>query len=221
MRNSLAIAALLCSFGTNRALSQPADIQELKIKLQQLEQMVSDLKSQVAVAEQSQRPPGSPPLATSTNVVGNQPPQVPILRLSTTYIGRETQQRQTAGNNDASAPRVDNESLDSELRGFFRVPATETLIKLGGFVKTDFFYDLNYTGSYYGAYVPSSFPSTTQPKSRDSTISMRPSRFNVEFRQPAFHDNDSIVKGYLEWDFLGNYERTSLRMRQFYGQYKN
>ena len=49
---------------------------------------------------------------------------------------------------------------------------------------------------------------------------MRPSRFFVEFRQPV-HQGEGTVKGYLEYDFLGNYERTSLRMRQFYAQYKN
>jgi hypothetical protein len=52
---------------------------------------------------------------------------------------------------------------------------------------------------------------------------MRPSRFSVEFLQPVGNGNDwnDKVKGYLEFDFLGNYDRTSLRMRQFYAQYKN
>jgi len=48
---------------------------------------------------------------------------------------------------------------------------------------------------------------------------MRPSRFFVEFRQPA--QPGDTVKGYLEWDFLGAYDRNSLRMRQFYAQYRN
>ena len=29
------------------------------------------------------------------------------------------------------------------------------------------------------------------------------------------------MKAYLEYDFLGSYDRTSLRMRQFYAEYKN
>jgi hypothetical protein len=51
-----------------------------------------------------------------------------------TYIGRETQQGQTAGQNEVSAPRLDNESLDPDLRGFFRVPGVGTMIKRAGFV---------------------------------------------------------------------------------------
>jgi hypothetical protein len=54
----------------------------------------------------------------------------------------------------------------------------------------------------------------------DSTVSMRPSRFFTEFRQPV-GSGDSSVKAYLEYDFLGAYDRTSLRMRQFYAEYKN
>ena len=77
------------------------------------------------------------------------------------YYGTETRTRQTAAENEVGAPRIDNEPLDPELRGFFHLPGTSTYMKFGGFVKTDLFYDLNYAGTYYGAYVPSSFPSST------------------------------------------------------------
>jgi hypothetical protein len=52
---------------------------------------------------------------------------------------------------------------------------------------------------------------------------MRGSRFYTEFLQPV-GDGDSpkdSVKAYLEYDFLGNYDRNSLRLRQFYAQYRN
>ena len=110
--------------------------------------------------------------------------------------------------------------MDRALRGYFRLPGTGTLIKLGGFIKTDAFYDTNQAGTYYGAYVPSSFPSSDQPHSQNATVTARASRFFTEFRQPV-HQGEGTVKGVLEYDFLGNYERTSLRMRQFYAQYKN
>ena len=219
-QTALLIGALALAVLPGRA--QTPEIQQMKQRIQQLEQMVEELKNQIAAVEKNQTVKGKPAAAVASPAA-SQPQQVPIAQLPTTYIGRETQMRQTAAENDVSAPRIDNESIDPELRGFFRVPATKTLIKLGGFVKTDFFYDLNYAGSYYGAFVPSSFPDSPQPKSADSTMSMRPSRFSVEFRQPTHTgggDND-VVKGYLEFDFLGNYDRTSLRMRQFYGQYKN
>jgi hypothetical protein len=94
-------------------------------------------------------------------------------------------------------------------------------MKFGGFVKTDLLYDLNYAGTYYGAYVPSSFPSSPTPHSQNATVSMRPTRFTWETRQGTLDDSEKEVKIYFEFDFLSNYDRNSIRLRQFYGQYKN
>src|SRR5579883_248665 len=207
---------LLSWLGATSGFSQTADVQQLKDKLQELERTVQDLKNQLAAVEQTQKGPAAPSVAPVTR------PKVPLPQIPTEYIGRETRDRDTAGQNEVGASRIDNEPLDPELRGFFRLPATNTLIKFGGFVKSDFFYDLKYAGTYYGAYVPSSFPSSPQPISANSTVSMRPLRFSVEFRQPtdAGGATDN-VKVYFEFDFLGDYDRNSLRLRQFYGQYKN
>jgi hypothetical protein len=207
----------LCCLSAATGFSQTADVQQLKDKLQALERTVQDLKNELASVEQAQKTPVAPTVATGTPKQVP-PPQVP----QEEYIGKETRDRDTAGQNEVGAPRVDNEPLDPELRGFFRLPGTGTMIKFGGFVKNDFFYDLKYAGSYYGAYVPSSFPSSPQPVSANSTVSMRASRFNVEFRQPVGSgDGTDNVKVFLEYDFLGDYDRNSLRLRQFYGQYKN
>jgi hypothetical protein len=195
--------------------SQTTDLDQLKAKLQQLEQMMLELRGQIAAAEQQLSPPGKP-LATATPVQ----PAVPPPLVPTEHIGNLTRNREIASLNPDSAGRIDNEPMDRALRGYFRLPGTSTLIKMGGFVKTDVFIDANQAGTYYGAYVPSSFPSSPQPHTANATVSMRPSRFFVEFRQPV-HAGEGTVKGYLEYDFLGNYERTSFRMRQFYAQYKN
>ncbi len=216
MRDSLVRALILSGFlASSACLAETPDLAQLKIKLQQLEQMMQDLKTQIAVAEQSQNTPAPPVAQTATKESGVSPPQVPV-----EHMGEETRTRDMASMNNDSAPRINNEPMDPTLRGYFRLPGTGTLIKLGGFIKTDVFVDANQAGSYYGAYVPSSFPSSPQPHTVNATVSMRPSRFFTEFRQPVGDDGDS-VKGYLEFDFLGNYDRTSLRLRQFYAQYKN
>jgi len=137
------------------------------------------------------------------------------------HYGTETRTRDTAGQNEVGAPRIDNEPLRPELLGFFHLPGTQTYMKFGGFVKTDFFYDLNFAGNYYGAYVPSSFPATPTPHSQDSTVSMRPTRFTWETRQGTLDNSGKEVKIYFEFDFLSNYDRNSIRLRQFYGQYGN
>ena len=207
------------SFGAVAGLAQQPqqpDIKELKAKLQQLEQMMQDLQKQIAAIEQAQGAPGQPLLPTKAEA---QP------RVSTPkapeHIGDLTRTREVASDNNLDgAPRIDNELVDPSMRGYFRLPGTGTMIKLGGFVKTDVFVDANQAGSYYGAYVPSSFPSSPQPHTVNATVSMRPTRFFAEFLQPV-QQGEGTVKGYFEFDFLSNYDRNSIRLRQFYAQYKN
>jgi hypothetical protein len=191
------------------------DVNQLHDKLRQLEQMMQDLKQQIAAVEDAQNTPGAPALVPAPQVSKALLPQVP-----TDHIGELTRTREVANDNADGAPRINNEEMDPALRGYFRLPGTGTLIKFGGFVKTDVFIDTNQAGSYYGAYVPSSFPDSPQPHTVDSTVSMRASRFSTEVLQPVGDGTDK-VKAYLEWDFLGNYDRNSLRLRQFYAQYKN
>ena len=98
------------------------------------------------------------------------------------------------------------------------MPGTQTLMRFSGFVKTDFFYDLNIAGLWYGGMVPSSFPSSTQPKSRNSTVSIRASRFVTEIRQPLGNDT---LKVFMDWDLYGSFGRNTPNLRSFWGQYKN
>jgi hypothetical protein len=176
--------------------------------------MMGELRQQIVVLEQSQTTPAQS-LVTPGPKTEVAAPLAPA-----EHIGELTRMREVANENPESAARINNEPMNRALRGYFRLPGTGTLVKIGGFVKTDIFYDTNQAGSYYGAYVPSSFPSSDQPHSQNSTVSMRPSRVSLEIRQPV-QAGDGTVKGFLEYDFLGNYDRTSLRLRQFYAQYKN
>ena len=202
--------------GQTETQSKP-DLEQLKTKLQQLEQMMQDLKQQIVAAEVVKNVPAEPLVETMP-----QPTPVPAPQMPVDHLGRLTRTREVANQDPDSAPRINNEEIDPALRGYFRLPGTGTLIKLGGFVKTDVFVDANQAGSFYGQYVPSSFPSSPQPHTVNATVSMRPSRFSVEFLQPVDgSDNADSVKAYLEYDFMGLYDRNSLRMRQFYAQYKN
>jgi hypothetical protein len=202
-------------------LAQAPTVQELQTQLRQFEEStqktIQDLKAQIAVLQQqAQRPASTVPRAPAV-----QTQEVPEVHFPVEYYGTETRTRRTAGENEEGAPRIDNEPLDPALKGFFHLPGTSTYMKFGGFVKTDLFYDLNYAGTYYGAYVPSSFPSSPTPHSQNSTVSMRPTRFTWETRQGTLDNSGKEVKVYFEFDFLSNYDRNSIRLRQFYGQYKN
>ena len=195
--------------------TQAPDLDQLRGKVQQLEQMLQDLKQQIAGAESIQKAPSKPFTTASTP-----PSKVPLTQVPADHMGHLTMTREVANDDASGAARIDNEEIDPSLRGYFRLPGTGTLIRFGGFVKTDIFVDANQAGSYYGQYVPSSFPSSPQPHTMNSTVSMRSSRFSAEFLQPV-GDGSDTVKAYLEYDFMGSYDRNSLRLRQFYAQYKN
>jgi hypothetical protein len=219
--------ALACTIGAAVALAQTPTVEELQKKLLEVEastqKTIQELKVQIAALQQAQKAqarPAPPPQAVPPGVIVESN-QVPVVHFPVEYYGKETRTRQTAGENEEGAPRIDNEPLDPALRGFFRLPGTRTYMKFGGFVKTDLFYDLNFAGTYYGAYVPSSFPATPTPHSEDSTVSMRPTRFTWETREGTLDNSGNEVKVYFEFDFLSNYDRNSIRLRQFYGQYKN
>jgi hypothetical protein len=199
--------------------AQTADLLNLQNKLLEVEQStqksIQELKAQIAALERAQNARvAAPPKATAE-------PLAPIVHVPEEYYGHETRTRQTAGEFEVGAPRVDNEPLDNELKGFWRLPGTHTYMKFGGFVKTDLLYDLNYAGTYYGAYVPSSFPSSTTPHTQNATVSMRPTRFSWEVRQGLLDNTAKEAKIYFEFDFFSNYDRNSIRLRQFYGQYHN
>ncbi len=214
--NIVSLVFLLC-VGAVSTSAQTDDLQQLKTKLQQLEQMMQDLKKQIASVEANESTPLPPASARAAP-----PAKVPLPELPTTYIGELTRTREVANQDPEGAAYPDAEDVDPSLRGFFRLPGTGTLIKFAGFVKTDLFVDANQAGTYYGGYVPSSFPSSAQPHTVNATVSMRASRFSTEIRQPIQGDDSGkTVKVYLEYDFLGNYDRTSLRLRQFYAEYKN
>lgn len=214
MKKLMVRLIILVSLGALCALAQSTDLNQLKAKLAQLEQMMQQLRSEIDAAEKTPAPP------VQAAVPAKQPPQVLPARAPAEHIGDLTRLRDSANEAGDGVARINNEPMDRAMRGYFRLPGTGTLIKLGGFIKTDVFVDANQAGTFYGQYVPSTFPSSPQPHSVNATVSMRPSRFFAEFLQPVGSGEDK-VKGYLEYDFMGNPDRNSLRMRQFYAQYKN
>ncbi len=116
----------------------------------------------------------------------------------------------------AKAPRIDNAPLDPRYPGFFRIPGTTTFLKIGGYFKTDFIYDGKPAGSAE-SFIPSSFP-TGAPGVNNSTLSIRPTRMNLDFRVPVKALGD--VRFFVEGDLFGS-NATSPRLRHVYTQVKN
>ena len=124
MRDSLVRALILSGFLTFSAcLAETPDLAQLKTKLQQLEQMMQDLKTQIAAAEQSQNTPAPPVAQTATKESGVSPPQVPV-----EHIGEETRTRDMASMNNDSAPRI-NTTVTKSSQPVFSTQSISTIFR--------------------------------------------------------------------------------------------
>lgn len=96
-----------------------------------------------------------------------------------------------------AAARFDNIPLDPKYKGFFHLPGTQTLLKIGGHFKTDFIYDLKPAGNP-DQFVPASIPIPTVVGVNNANVSVRPSRLSLDFRIPSSKIGD--VRFYVEGD---------------------
>jgi len=132
-------------------------------------------------------------------------------------VGAATARYQEFSEDTLAAARFDNVPLDPKYHGYFQLPGTETIVKIGGYFKTDFIYDLKPAGNA-DVFVPSSMPIPQPNSTNNTTVSIRPTRLSVDFRVPTTKVGD--VRFYLEGDFLGT-NATTPRLRHAYAQAKN
>src|SRR6516225_2999219 len=85
----------LCVPATS-AFAQAPDLNQLKSKMQQLEQMMHDLRQEIASVEQSQKPPGAPLVSAAP-----QTPAVPTEQISNNRIVDPTRLREPVSHNSA------------------------------------------------------------------------------------------------------------------------
>jgi hypothetical protein len=132
-------------------------------------------------------------------------------------IGNTTATYRTFSQDPLAAPRINNEPLDPRFPGYFRIPGTSTLLRIGGYAKTDFIYDLKPAGNV-DSFIPATIPIPTPAEVTNSTISVRPTRLSLDFLVPR-KSGDSI-RFYVEADLFGS-NATTPRLRHAYGQAKN
>jgi DcaP outer membrane protein len=126
----------------------------------------------------------------------------------------QVQDRSAVSGEQLAAPRPNNELINSD--GFFRIPGTETEMRIGGYVKTDFLYDLKNAGDP-NLFITSSIP-TSGDRGPRSNIQARQSRVSLELR----HDSPfGPFKFYYENDFFGAGDETAFHLRHMYGQVTN
>ena len=215
----LAVAGLAAMLAPTRIVAQPTTqgADDLRKQIDELRtQMVTQTRQlnalQARLEEmQKEKPAANGVAAAAAEQVSSTPPPIPSQQVS-----EATTNYQTFALDAEAAPRVNNAPLDPKFPGFFRLPGTQTFLKIGGYFKTDFIYDGKPAGDPE-RFIPSSFP-FGQPAVNNSIVSIRPTRMNLDFRVPVKALGD--VRFYVEADLFGS-NSTTPRLRHAYTQAKN
>ncbi len=209
---ALAIALLLAgifqasAWAQNTQGPEPSDVEGLKDRVKALEQTVEDLKKERGSA------PGE---------VGKIPPageqQQPTAGTSTT-VPEHQREREFLRQDSYADPRLDNAPFDPKLRGFFLIPGTQSMLRIGGFARTDLIHDFEPAGNT-SKFIPSSIPTTPNPGNDNTSMSVAPSRLSIELRNNTAY---GPLRIYYENDFNNGPNATNaFRLRHFYGQWAN
>ena len=225
--STLLFAAILPPRAFAQSQTSNDEAQQLR-KL--VEQMRSEMQSQMSKMQaeidqlkgtKPETPPSQPtvaPEAPPTQQEGTiQTAQPPREATTSPQVGQATEQYREFSEDTVAAPRYDNVPLDPKYRGFFRLPGTQDILKIGGYFKTDFIYDLKPAGNT-AAFVPSSFPVPQITSVNNANVSIQPTRLSLDFIIPSSRVGD--VRFYVEADFFGS-TTTTPRLRHAYAQVKN
>jgi len=206
----LAPPALAGAADQGQAVQGPAPAPEsdegLKERLKSLERTVEELK----------KDRGSPKVGES-NVRPEEGYKAPTAGTSSEVPEHERERGMLRQDNYAAA-QVDNAPFDPKMRGFFRLPGTETMLRVGGFARTDLIHDFSPAGNT-SKFVTSSIPTGPNPGNDNTSMSVAPSRISLELRN---NTNYGPLRIYYENDFNNGPNTTnSFRLRHFYGQWQN
>src|SRR6266581_3237780 len=217
----LSIALLAGTVFPAQAMAQSDSnqkVEELQKQLDELRKQMSKLEAQLgelrSKATEAAAPTAAPPAAQEGTIQATLPP---AQAAPSKQVGEATATYTTFSEDSVAAARFNNVPLDHKYHGFFRLPGTETLLKIGGYFKTDFIYDLKPAGNT-DAFVPSSIPIPTVVGVNNTTVSIRPTRLSLDFRVPTTNIGD--VRFYVEGDLFGT-NATTPRLRHAYAQARN
>ena len=191
-------------------------VEQMQAKMSTMQAEIDQLKGKKPEVSPSQ-PAVAPGVSSTQQKDTSQAGQSPLQGTTSPQVGQETKQYQQFSEDTLAAPRYDNVPLDPKYHGFFRLPGTQDILKIGGYFKTDSIYDLKPAGNT-DAFVPSSFPVPQISAVNNSTISIRPTRLSLDFRVPTTKVGE--VRFYVEGDFFGT-NSTTPRLRHAYAQVAN
>ncbi|MGY8562761.1 porin [Paracidovorax citrulli] len=128
--------------------------------------------------------------------------------------------RDSVADPSSAASRPDSAAgpTDPELKGFFAIPNTDTLIRIGGYAKLDAIADARAAGDE-DQFITSSIPvGSAHRDASNFNLHAKQTRFSFEARRPTSRGN---LRFYLENDFFGSSDGYQFRLRHAYGQLGN
>jgi hypothetical protein len=224
------LLALFVFIPTNlRSQSNSQDADKIQALQKQLDGMKAQMQNLQAQILELSSAAGRPPTTVTTTPTG--PSQTTVTATAQEegaaqaaelklvpkrQVSPATASYQTDSQDQIAAPRIDNAPLDPRYPGYFRLPGTQTLLRIGGYFKTDFIYDLKPPGNV-DSFIPSTFPIPSPSTVNNTTISVRPTRLNLDFLIPV---KSTSVRFFIETDMFGT-NATTPRLRHAYAQVKN
>ena len=217
----LLLAVSPAIFGQAAPTASPEQIQALQQKLDALQSQMVEVQGELQRLSGGTAPPTHEAADISAAVAAEQQDEKSKaeaeLTPKTIELGNTTMTYRIFSQDPFAAPRINNEPLDPRFPGYFRLPGTSTLLRIGGYAKTDFIYDLKPAGNV-DSFIPATIPIPSITGINNSTISVRATRFNLDFLVPT-KSGDSY-RFFFEMDFFGT-NSTTPKLRHAYGQAKN
>jgi len=202
-----------------------AQVEALKATVQRLEAKIDALASSRAAATPAPAP-AIPTPAPAPPAPAQAPAAVPpagaarSAALAAQAGASQTviKDRDRISDEQRAAPRVDNELIDPELKGFFHFPGTDAIAKIDGYIKMDFIHDLKYAGDP-SLFITSQIPvPPLGPQGQISNLQFKESTLNFELRRDTPHGNLRFV---YENNFFGSNGSAGFNLRNAYGQLGN
>ena len=223
----LAVAGLLLATATGVYAQTPAtasaeQIQALQKRLDALQFQMSEVQGEIQrLSGSSGAPQHSEQADINAEIQAEQKGVVAQVETELTpkriELGEATVTYRVFSQDPFAAARINNEPLDPRFPGYFRLPGTTTLMRIGGYAKSDFIYDFRPAGNV-DSFIPATIPIPRPATFTNSTISVRATRFNLDFRVPT--ESGDSYRFFFEMDFFGS-NSTTPRLRHAYGQAKN
>ena len=157
----LLLAGSPAVYGQAAPTASAEQIQALQKKLDALQSQMTEVQGELQRLSGGTAPPTHEPEDLSSAIAAVQQDEKSKVEAELTpkkiELGKATVTYRTFAQDPVAAPRINNEPLDPRFPGFFRLPGTSTLLRIGGYAKTDFIYDLKPAGNI-DSFIPATIP---------------------------------------------------------------